>query len=185
MKLISGSRVGYLATLAAGLAIGFAVIGTSSAAPAAPKATTVTRHYALAASAFTPGGLDNTTNDYYNQWEPTQLSNTDLNRCFSAGLSLPTGVTLKSVTAYYTQGSVKMYVEVNRQDLVNHTAIRLVKFDTTPTASTTPAYMSTFKRIPAADAAVNFTKYAYSVGVCPTGNTTFSGVNIAYTQPVS
>jgi hypothetical protein len=28
-------------------------------------------------------------------------------------------------------------------------------------------------------------KYAYSAGVCPNGNTTFSGLNITYTLPAS
>lgn len=196
MKLLPGARPSYLATLAAGVAIGFAVVGNAAAAPAAPAAPakhaapvarvvrTVTHHYSLAASAFSPDGLHNVSNDYFNRWDPAALSNTDPGRCFDAGLSLPTGSTLKSVTAYYTAGGSVMYFELNRQDLAKQSAVDLVSFDTTVNTGN-PAYTSTTKPIPAADAGVNYTNYAYSVGVCPVGNTTFSGLSITYTQPAS
>ena len=148
-----------------------------------PAAGTVTHHYSLAASAFAPDGLHTTADDYFNQWDPTALSNTNPGRCFNAGLSLPPNVTLKSVKAYYTAGSATMYFEVNRQDLVNHTAVDLASTDTT--TESTPVYTSTSMNFAAADAVVNMTTYAYSVGVCPNGSTTFSGLTITYTQPAS
>jgi hypothetical protein len=148
-----------------------------------PAAGTVTHHYSLAASAFAPDGLHTTTEDYFNEWDPTTLSNTDAGRCFNTGLSLPPNVTLKSVKVYYTAGSAEMYFEVNRQDLVNHTATLLVSTDTTE--DTTPTYMSTTLDFKAATASVNMTNDAYSVGVCPSGTTTFSGLTITYTQPAS
>jgi len=37
--------------------------------------------------------------------------------------------------------------------------------------------------VPATDAAVNYSKYAYSAEVCPLGSTTFSGLTVTYTQP--
>jgi hypothetical protein len=199
MKLLSGARPSHLATLAAGVAIGFAVVGNAAAAPAAGAAPsaqaahavaagqvvkTVTHHYSLAASAFAPDGVHNASDDYFNQWDPTTLSNTDPGRCFDAGLSLPTGVTLKSITAYYTAGDDAMYFEINRQDLQNHTAINLVSLDTTVNTGSA-AYTSITRPIPAADAAVNYTNYAYSIGVCPDGSTTFSGLTITYTQSAS
>jgi hypothetical protein len=153
------------------------------AAAAAKKKPPVVHHYSLAASAFAPDGLHSTTEDYFNQWDPTTLSNADSLRCFNAGLSLPVGITLKSVTVYYTAGSAAMYVELNRQNLPAHKFTDLVDFDTA--IVTTPAYTSVTKKIPASDAAVNMTKYAYSVGVCPSGTTTFSGLTITYTQPAS
>jgi hypothetical protein len=66
-------------------------------------------------------------------------------RRFGVGLSLPNGITRKSVKTYYTAGSGVMYFEINRQD----------------------------------------SQYAYSVGVWPSGTTTFSGLTITYTQPAS
>ncbi len=89
MKLMTRGRASTLATLAAGAAIGFFAIGTTAASAASPAAATVTQHYSLAASAFTPDGLHDTADDYFNEWDPTTLSNTDTGRCFNAGLSLP------------------------------------------------------------------------------------------------
>jgi hypothetical protein len=181
------TRLGYLVTLATGIAIGCAVVGTAAAASASPAKTPtvkmVTHHYSLAASAFAPDGLHNTAEDYFNAWDPSTLNNQDSGRCFNAGLTLPVNATLKSVTAYYTGGSSAMYFEVNRQDLLNHTTSDLVSFDTSMLE--TPAYTSTTKTVPSAYAAVDLTDYAYSAGVCPNGTTTFTGLTVAYTVPAS
>jgi hypothetical protein len=152
-------------------------------APQAPAAHTVTHHLALAASAFAPDGLHNTADDYFNQWDPTTLSNSDLARCFNAGLQFPPNVTLKSVRFFYTAGSTAMLMILNRQDLINHTFTDLAHLETG--ISATAIYLSRAANIPAADATVNMSDYAYSVGVCPDGSTTFSGVIVTYTQPAS
>jgi hypothetical protein len=154
-----------------------------AASPPAKKEPPVVHHYSLAASAFAPDGLHTTTEDYFNDWDPTTLSNTDTGRCFNTGLSLPVGIALKSVTVYYTAGSAAMLFELNRQNLPAHKFTDVVDFDTA--IVTTAAYTSVTKKIPASDASVNMTKYAYSVGVCPSGTTTFSGLTITYTQPAS
>jgi len=159
-----------------------------SAGPPAPyrpatSTTTVKHSFSLAASAFSPDGLHDTTQDYFNQWDPATLSDQAAGRCFQAGLALPNGITLKTIKAYYTQGSSALFFELSRQDLVNHTSTELVSYDTTVAAS--PVYTSTTSAIPAADAAVDYTKYAYTIGVCPVGTTTFTGITISYTQPAS
>ena len=183
MKLMTRARAGYLATLAVGAGIGIALVGVAAAAPATPaKAKTVTHHYSLAASAFAPDGLHDTAEDYFNQWDPTTLSNSDSGRCFNAGLSLPTGVTLKSITVYFTKGSAGMTVNFNRQNLPTHAFKELVDFVTGSTTGT-PVYSHTTKNIAKANAVVNYTNFAYSMGVCPSGTTTFSGITITYTQP--
>ena len=128
-------------------------------------------------------GIHNPADDYFDQWDPSTLSNTNAGRCFNAGLSLPIGITLKSVTVYYSAGNSVLFFDLSRQDLVHHTATDLVTFDTTVGTGTTVAYTSITKPIPAADAAVDYTKYAYTVGLCPAGTTTFSGLNITYSQP--
>ncbi len=173
------TRAAYVATLAAGVAIGSTLFGVASAAPSAPK--TVTHHYSLAASAFAPDGLHDTSEDYYNQWDPSTLSNTDSDRCFNAGLSLPAGVTLKSVTFYYTAGSTSMLLKINRQQLANHQYVDMAVLDTT--IESTPTYTSTTKTFAASQAPVNMGEYAYSAGVCPNGSTTFTGLMITYTEP--
>jgi hypothetical protein len=61
-------------------------------------------YYSLAASAFAPDDLHNTSEDYFNQWGPKTLSNSDSGRCLNAGAYLPNGAKIKSVTVYYTEG---------------------------------------------------------------------------------
>jgi hypothetical protein len=52
---------------------------TSAARPAAANL-----HYlSIDASAFAPDGLHNTSEDYFNLWDPTTLSNQDDGRCFN------------------------------------------------------------------------------------------------------
>src|SRR5579863_5437819 len=183
MKLSTRGRAGALATLAAGVAIGVAGVLTAvAAAPAdasSATATTVTQHYSLAASAYAPDGLHATTEDYFNEWDPSTLSNTDDGRCFNAGLSLPPKAHLKSITVYYTAGAEAMYFEINEQALATHTGTELVNFDTTANTGT-PTYTSTTETFPA-NTLVNMAQDAYSSGVCPSGTTTFSGFTITYT----
>lgn len=182
MKLISNSRIGYLAALAAGVALGIAAVGSATAAPAARNAPrTVTRHYALAASAFAPDSIQEPTQDYVNQWNPTSLSQSVGDRCFDAGLSLPPGATLKSVTFYYTHGSSVISMQVNRQNLLNHQGSVLVNISTHPTSP--QVYTSVTRSFPASKAKVDSSKYAYSAGVCPNGTSAFSGLIITYTDP--
>jgi hypothetical protein len=154
-------------------------VSTASAAPAAPAAPagTVTHYYSLAASAFSPDGLHGGA-DYLNQWFPAALSNQDTSRCFNAGVSLPNGARLKSVTVYYTAGSQPMDFQFIRQELASNTATLLVGLSTSPSA--TPAYTSATQAIPTAYASVS-TADGYSAGVCPLADTTFSGLTISYT----
>lgn len=185
MKFISSVRAGHLAMLAAGVALAFAIAGNAAAAPARsrPVVRTVTHHYSLAASAFAPDGLHDVTKDYLNSWDPSTLTETaGSSRCFNTGLSLPNGATIKSVTAYYTPGTSIMFFDVNRQDLTNHTFTDLVVLDTA--FSTTPSYTATTTPVAGADALVNYTKYAYSAGICLHGNESFSGMTVNYTQTV-
>ena len=79
--------------------IGFVSFGgAASTAAAESHARTVTGYYSLAASPLTPDGLGMTNEDYFDQWDPSTLSNQDNGRCFNAGLSVPAGATMKSVS---------------------------------------------------------------------------------------
>lgn len=178
MKLITRTRVTYTAVLAAGAAIGMIVVGIAAAAPA--KVKTVTHYYSLAASAFAPDHLNAAGSDYFNEWDPATLSDNG-SRCFNAGLVLPTDATLKSVQVFYTAGDDALYFEVNRQNLAQHLAVQLIHFDST--IATTPTYTITTKNFPSTRAKVNTSKFAYSIGVCPQGSSTFTGLTIRYTEP--
>jgi hypothetical protein len=175
------ARAGYVVTLAAGVAIGTAAVGTAAAVQAAPAAKTVTHHLALAASALAPDSIGSAADDYFNQWDPSTLTNKADSRCFDAGLTLPPSSTLKSITFYYTRGSLQLYAELNRQNLAKHTATILASV--TSRTATPTIYTAITKKVPAADATVNMATYAYSIGACPQGTSTFSGVNITYTTP--
>lgn len=179
MKIVTKTRASHLITLAAGLVLGFTAVGTAAAVSASPAAPTVTHHYSLAASAFAPDGLHDVTKDYFNSWDPTTLSDSGV-RCFNTGLSLPPNAVLKSVTMYYTKGSGAMSFEINRQTLTNHTYKILVEIRPSTTTGT-PVYSHTTKSVPKSLSSVNMTNFAYSAGVCPDGNTTFSGLTITYT----
>jgi hypothetical protein len=179
MKLVTKGRASHLITLAAGLVLGFTAVGTAAAVSASPAAKTVTHHYSLAASAFAPDHIADPTKDYFNDWDPTTLSDPGV-RCFNTGLSLPPNAVLKSVTAYYTKGSGSMSFEINRQNLTNHTSKILVEIRPSTTTGT-PVYSHTTKSVPKSLDQVNMTNFAYSAGVCPEGNTTFSGLTITYT----
>ena len=118
MKLVTKCRASHLITLAAGLVLGFTAVGTAAAVSASPAAKTVTHHYSLAASAFAPDHVGDPTKDYFNNWDPTTLSNPG-SRCFNTGLSLPPNAVLKSITFYYTKGCGEMSAEINRQNLTS------------------------------------------------------------------
>jgi hypothetical protein len=154
----------------------------AATAPTSVPGATVTGHYSLAASAFAPDGLHDTTEDYFNAWDPATLSNQDSGRCFNAGLSLPDKAVLKTVTVYYTESTTDMYFEINEQDLAAHTATDAVSLDT-PTAAT-PTYASDTVDF-AKGSKVNMADDAYSAGVCPNGSATFTGFTITYTLPGS
>jgi hypothetical protein len=140
-------------------------------------AITVVHYYSLAASAFAPDGLHNTSLDYFNQWRPPTLFNNDSVRCFNTGLDLPNGALLKSVTVYYHQSvSNRLFFQVIQDSLATDAATVLTSFRsaTAPVAG----YTRTVVNFPA-NTKVN-TKNAYSSGVCPVGDATFSGLTIAY-----
>jgi hypothetical protein len=149
------------------------VVGTVPATQAAGG----TEQLTVSAAAFAPDGLHTTSSDYFNQWDPATLSNQDDGRCFNTGVTLPAGAKILSVTFDYTAGSTVMYGEFNRQDLADHTDIDLASFDSTVTS--TPTYTSTTITLSSHKAVV--TSDAYGLGVCPNGDTTFSGASISYT----
>jgi hypothetical protein len=93
---------------------------------------------------------------------------------------LPNGALVKSVTFYYTNGaSDGMYGELNRQNLPTHQDRVLAFFNSTPTG-TSPVYTHTTVTV-TNNAPVDTTKYAYSLGVCPFGDSTFTGAIVNYT----
>jgi hypothetical protein len=154
---------------------GAATHGQVIRAKPAPKA----HHWSIAASGFAPDSLDNPTNDYFNNWDPARLTNADNNRCFNASVHLPNGATITSVTFYYTRGSTDGITgELNRQNLLNRKFGILADFSTT--AGTTPKYTSKAIKV-TGGGLVDTSRFAYGLGTCPRGDSSFSGAIITYT----
>lgn len=180
MKPWKRVQLGRLAFLAAGVLIGSLIAGTASAASHSDGPAKATmRHYTVAASGFAPDSLGNTSEDYENQWDPATLSN-DSDRCFNAAVLLPNGATIQSVTFFYTNGATdSFYGELNRQNLVQHRSARLAEFTSNPTG-TSPVY--SVHTITVTERRVVDTKqYAYGLGACPTGDSTFTAARVNYT----
>ena len=143
------------------------------------KATPTAHHWSIAASGFAPDSLSNTANDYFNEWDPANLTSTDGSRCFNASVHLPNGATIKSVTFYYTRGSTgTISGELNRQNLLNHKYAILAELSTT--TGTTPKYTSKTIKV-TGGGLVDTSRFAYGLGTCPRGDSAFSGVIITYT----
>src|SRR5690348_9905851 len=177
MKVTQHVRAGYLVTLAMGAAIGLTIIGPATAGTR--PATVTGHHFSIAASAFAPQSLGPVAagEDYLNQWDPATLSNNG-QRCFNAGLVLPNGAKLSSATFFYTQGAHNgISMEISRQDLGAHTAKFLAGLVGDPTGQTTVYKQETI----GLTTVVNTAKFAYTAGVCPMGDSTFTGLTISYT----
>lgn len=185
MRVINRGRVGYLAMLVSGVAIGVTAVGTAAASQSSPPAasitaTTTVHHYTIAASAFAPDSLSGATNDYFNLWNPSTLSNSQAGRCFDAGASLPNGATIHSVSFFYTNGATNHFSgQLNRQQLGTHQSKVLASFTSVPTG-TSPVYSKTTKTISTSNV-VDTSRFAYSFGACPFGDTTFTGAMVNYT----
>jgi hypothetical protein len=142
----------------------------------APKA----HHWSIAASGFAPDSLDTPASDYFNNWDPAKLTNTDNSRCFNASVHLPNGATIKTVTFYYTNGAAQgISGELNRQNLLNHKFGLLANLSTLPNG-TAPRYTSKTIKV-TGGGLVDTSRFAYGLGTCPRGDSAFTGVIITYT----
>jgi hypothetical protein len=152
--------------------------GINEGASAVTATSTTTYHFTVAASAFGPDGSHTAASPWFNLWDPSTLSNTTAGRCFDAAAVLPTGATIKSVTFYYTLGSVGMYAKLNRQNLSNHTSVDLATLSTSA-ATGTPFYTKSTVKVTKNKVVVGTD--GYSLGACFSGTTTFSGAEVNYT----
>jgi hypothetical protein len=157
-----------------------AAAGATARGHAAPiPATAVVHHWSIASSGFAPDHINpGSSNDYFNRWDSSLLTDNG-NRCFNAGVFLPNGVTIRSVTFYYTNGATHdFYGELNRQYLAGRTSRILASITTTP--GTTPK--PTHKKVAVTGGGVVDTShFAYGLGVCPQNDSAFTGATIAFT----
>ena len=156
-------------------AAGATLHGNAAPTPSAA----VVHHWSIAASGFAPDHINSGGGDYFNQWDPSVLTDNG-GRCFNAGVFLPTGATVKSVTFYYTNGAAHdFYGELNRQNLAKRKSGLLASFTSTPTG-TSPVF--THKTLLVTGGGiVDTSHFAYSLGVCPQNDSSFTGATIAFT----
>lgn len=157
---------------------GGAPAGVNLGASASTATATTVNHYTLAASAFAPDGTHTINEGWFSGWYPSTLSNTTPFRCFAAGVVLPSGATIKSVTFHFTQGSGFFQGQLNRQTLSNHTFLELAYAATTGITGT-PYYTS--ETVKVTKGQVVNSSDGYSLGACFYGTTTFSGATVNYT----
>jgi len=179
MKRLAGASIGYVVAVAVGIAIGTTALGIANAGGSStlPVAVTV-HHYTIAASAFAPDRIGNPSEDYSNQSAPAALSNNDGTRCFNAPVVLPNGATLKSVTFFYTRGTVgEIQAELNRQNLLTHGSFQLAVFADLGGSSVYTKKAVTITK----DTKVDTSTFAYGSRVCDDDDATFTGLMVNYT----
>jgi hypothetical protein len=164
-----------------GVVIGSAVVGTGYALTSKgfTYSHTKTGYLSLHASDFAPDNISDTTQDYYNYWDASQLVNPDSSRCFNAGVHLPQGAIIKSIRFWYqSNASSDFYGELNRVDFATHTYRALGSVTPVDDSNTLTSASSS---VPPKKAKVNNQAYMYAVGVCPSDGTDFDGARITYT----
>jgi hypothetical protein len=169
--------------LVTGIVIGLVAVGSASAitsssgSPSSTSAGTA-HHLAISAAAFAPDSLQGATNDYYNAWDPAELSNQDGGRCFNSDVYLPNNAVITRVRIYYSSNTDGLYFELTRKNLPSDSYGVLASFSDAP--STSGSYGTASMAITSKNV-VDTSKYAYAIGVCPFGDATFSGAVITYT----
>jgi len=145
------------------------------------KAAPAAHHWSIAASGFAPDHIATASpsTDYFNRWDFANLSDAG-GRCFNASVHIPNGATIKSVTFYYTNGATNdFYGELNRQGLPTKKSAVLARFTSTVTG-TTPKYTHTTVKV-LGGGLVDTSRFAYGLGVCPQGDSAFSGAIVSFT----
>jgi hypothetical protein len=173
--LKSKQRV-YLALGAVGL-LALIVVGTAYAITSSSfkYSSTKTGYLSVSHMDFIPDG-PNTT--YFNSW--TGGLTDSGGGCFNAGINLPSGAKVKSVTWFYESGAGSeffgRFVRMNMP-----TAAGL---DITANASpvnNTGLPSSVTRNVAAANQTVNNSRYSYGIGACPGSDGVFNGARVKYT----
>ncbi len=201
MRLRASSRFRGLAGLIAGVLVGIAITGTALALKSSSftYSRTKTGYYSLSPMDFAPDSLHTPTNDYHKFWidyvDPTpsptddsfvwRLGNTDTARCFNAGVHLPKGAKMKSITFWYESGDLygdlhedDFYGVLVRQNPSTNAAAAIAAvapIDDSGVKTPITALVESTKQT------VNNQAFTYGVGVCVAGDTYFYGARIKYT----
>lgn len=168
--------------LVAGLLVGATVIGGTAYAITSSSFTyssTKTGYLSISTMDFAPDGLWTATEDYFNGWGGSNLSNTNSSRCFNAGVNLPNGSRIKSIRFFYTSDATGDFF--GRLVRVNPATGGTKYLATVSPADDTGVRTSVNATVPANQQLVKNGNFQFGVGACPFDGTVFHGARITYT----
>jgi hypothetical protein len=119
---------------------------------------------------------DNSGNTYFNDWTVGLAAA----GCYNAGVNLPSGSKVKSVTFFYESGAGSdFFGRFVRQTMATSVGTDII---TAPNpANDTGLPSSVTRNVGAANQNVNNSKYSYGIGVCPGSDGNFIGARVKYT----
>jgi hypothetical protein len=175
--ILKSKRRVYLALASAGL-LALIVVGTAYAITSSSfkYSSTKTGYVSVSAMDMAP---DNDANDYFNDWsqgvEPNDSS------CYNAGVNLPSGSKVKSVTFLYKSGPTsEFFGRFVRMRLSTGVGTDIISAPNPANDTGLPS--SVTRNVGAANQNVSNSQFAYGIGVCPGATDgTFIGARIKYT----
>jgi hypothetical protein len=174
--ILKSKRRVYLALVSVGL-FALIVVGTAYAITSSSfkYSSTKTGYVSVSNMAFIPDG-DNA--DYFNSWGGGLTD--PQGECFNAGVNLPSGAKIKSVTWFYESGAgSEFFGRFVRMDGPTATGLDLVPSVNPANNTGTPS--SVTRNLVAANQAVNNSKYSYGIGACPGSDGVLNGARVKYT----
>jgi hypothetical protein len=174
--ILKSRRRVYLALAAVGLlalmAVGTAYAITSSSFK---YSSTKTGYLSVSHMDFIP---DSPNSTYFTDWT-SGLSDTG-GECFNAGINLPSGSKVKSITFFYESGpGSEFFGRFVRMRGPTGTGIDITSFANPANDAGTPT--SVTRNVGAANQGVNNTQFSYGVGVCPGSDGVSYGARVKYT----
>ena len=174
--ILKSRRRVYLALASVGL-LALIVVGTAYAITSSSfkYSSTKTGYLSVSNMDFIP---DSDNADYFNGWGDGLVD--AQGECFNAGINLPSGAKIKSVTWFYESGAAsEFFGRFTRMDGPTATGLDLVPSVSPLNDTGSPS--SVTRNVPAANQAVNNAKYSYGIGACPGSDGVFNGARVKYT----
>ena len=174
--ILKSKRRVYLALASVGL-LALIVVGTAYAITSSSFKYSSTKTGYVSVSHMDLAA-DNSGNTYFNNWS-TGLA---ADGCYNAGVNLPQGSKVKSVTYFYESGvgaGSDFFGRFVRQDMPNSTGLDL--FTAVNPVNNTGLPSSVTATVGAANQTINNKRYSYGIGVCPGSDGNFLGARVKYT----
>ncbi len=174
--ILQSKRRVYLALAGVAL-LALIVVGTAYAITSGSFKYSSTKTAYISVSPMDMGpDSDNTT--YFNDWSEGLADSGG--GCFNAGVNLPQGAKIKSITYAYISGAgSNFFGRFVRMNLNNGNGVDIIDPADPVNDAGTPAKVK--RDVTGSQQNVDNNTYAYGVGVCPGSDGTFLGAKIKYT----